>query len=280
MYFVILTLLLCLLFQSRVIEKYKSGKSGENFLLDLYNNKKKNRDTYFATLIHDLKTPAFAQIRTIKMLLDGNFGTLNPDQYQILKETLSSEKYMADIVTNILTAYKCDCSELKLHKQIFDISDVLNTIYESIKGLAEERNQVIQINYKCSSLYAFGDKLQITRVMTNLISNAIKYGNPCSEIVIDLVNDNRNVTFKVENKAQPIPKEKLKRIFDKFTGGMGHYNSAGTGLGLYLSKRIIKMHGGEIFAKSFDDGTCVFGFILNLPVKRSIKNHVSEKVSQ
>ena len=278
MYFIILTLLLCMLFQSKVIEKYKSGKPNEHFLFNPCN--KKNRDTYFATLIHDLKTPAFAQIRTIKMLLDGNFGSLNPDQYQILKETLHSEKYMADIVTNILTAYKCDCSELILQKQTFDIADVLNTIYESIKGLAEDKNQIIQINYKCSNLYAFGDKLQLTRVMTNLISNAIKYGNPYSEIIIDLINDNRNVTFKVENKAQPIPKEKLKRIFDKFTGGMGHYNSAGTGLGLYLSKRIIQMHGGKIFAKSFDDGTCVFGFMLNIPAEISTKNQNLHFINQ
>lgn len=270
MYFVILTLLLCLLLQNRVIENYKSGESNKNFLLDLYN--KKNRDTYFATLIHDLKTPAFAQIRSIKMLMDGTFGTLNPDQYQILKETLSSEKYMADIVTNILTAYKCDCSELKLHKQVFDIAEVLNTIYESVKGLAEDKNQVIQINYKCSNLYAFGDKLQLTRVMTNLISNAIRYGDAESTIIIELINNGHNIRFTVENKGQPIPKEKLKRIFDRFTGGMAHYNSAGTGLGLYLSKRIIKMHGGEIFAQSFDNGTNIFGFELKI-TKQSLSNN-------
>lgn len=279
MYFVILTLLLCMLLQSRVIEKYKSGEPNRNFVLDLYNNKK-NQDTYFATLIHDLKTPASAQIRSIKMLMDGTFGTLNPDQYQILKETLASEKYMADIVSNILTAYKCDCSELKLRKQVFDIASALNMIYESVKGLAEDRNQVLQVNYKCSSLYAFGDELQLTRVMTNLISNAIKYGDTNSVIIINLMNDSNNIRFTVENKAQPIPKEKLKRIFDKFTGGMSHYNSAGTGLGLYLSKRIIKMHGGEIFAQSFDNGVCIFGFELKIAKQISVKNEVPYLINQ
>lgn len=278
MYFVILMLLLCLLLQNRVIEKYKSGDSNRNFILDLCN--RKTQETYFATLIHDLKTPASAQIRAIKMLMDGTFGDLNPEQYQILKETLSSEKYMSDIVTNILTAYKCDCSELKLHRQVFDIANALNIIYESIKGLAEDRNQVLQINYKCSSLYAFGDELQISRVMTNLISNAIKYGDSNSTIVINLINDGSNIRFTVENRSQPIPKEKLKRIFDKFTGGMAHYNSAGTGLGLYLSKRIIKMHGGEIFAQSFDNGVCIFGFELKVPKQTSIKNEIPYLLNQ
>lgn len=274
MYFVILVLLLCLLLQSRVIEKYKSGQPNKNLIFSFLN--KRNQETYFATLIHDLKTPLFAHIRTIKMLLNGTFGSLTPEQCQILKEILASENYMADIVTNILTAYKCDCSELKLFKQTFDIAGVLNTIYESVKSLAQERNQVLQINYKCSSLYSYADKLQITRVMTNLISNAIKYGNPDSVIIVDLINDNNTVIFKVENRGQPIPKEKLKKIFDKFTGGMSHYNSAGTGLGLYLSKKIIQMHGGEIFAQSLDDGTCTFGFMLKSNPKNLTETDISK----
>ena len=262
MYAVILTILLCLIIQDKVQKEYihktlfTQKSSPENIM------REKERDTYFATLIHDIKTPAFAQIRTIKMLLDGSFGALNSEQQQILNDVLNSEKYMTDIVSNILTAYKCDCAELKLNKQIFDISDTVNTVYESVKYLAEERNQILQINYKCSCLSAYGDKLQLTRVITNLISNAIRYGHKNSTIVVDLINLDGNVSFSVKNNGKPIGKDKLNCIFDKFTGGMTHYNSASTGLGLYLSKKIIQMHGGKIYAKS-NNGINEFGFTIN-----------------
>lgn len=273
MYCVILVLLFCMCAQYKVIGKYKPEylfSSNWYFFKRLIN---KNKESYFATLIHDLKTPVYAQIRTLKLLLDGVFGMITPEQTQIIKEILNSEMYMADIISNILTAYKCDCAELKPIPKKFDISAELNTIYESLKVLAEERNQTLQINYRCTSLMAFGDKLQLIRVMTNLISNAIKYGYPNSTITIDLTNANGNTTFGIKNYGDKIPKEKLDKIFDKFTCGMTHYNSASTGLGLYLSKRIIQMHGGQIYAKS-ENGINEFGFKLNSPRHNTIRSKI------
>ena len=225
-------------------------------------NKDNDRETYFATLVHDLKTPAFAQIRTMDLLLKGYFGKLNDTQTQVIKETLASEKYMADIVTNILTTYKCEENKLKLEISCFDAADVLNGIYNSIKSLAEENNQILNINYHCSNLFCVGDKLQISRVMNNLISNAIKYGFKDSIINVNLNINDYQLEFNVENQGHPIPKSKLDKIFEKYTGGMAHYNSASTGLGLYLSKRIIELHNGKIYAKSSNNGKCVFGFVL------------------
>lgn len=273
MYFIIFTLLLGLAVQQKIVQYYKPENllKQNSYVLNIFNKKNKNQDAYFATLIHDLKTPVYAQIRIIKMLLKGNFGSINTEQKQILKEILNSQTYMADIISNILTAYKFDCSQLKLNKHNFDIAAALNTIYESLKFLAEDKNQQLQINYKCSNLEAYGDNLQLTRVMTNLISNAIKYGNSNSTITVDLINQNGNISFSVRDYGENIPKEKLDKIFDKFNGGMTHYNSASTGLGLYLSKKIIQMHGGKIYAHS-TDGTNEFGFMItnrnNFPNKK------------
>jgi len=263
MYWVIFALLFCLILQNKVVNKYKltTFLPHERFLLNFNLRTSKKRNNYFSLLIHDLKTPVYAQIRTLKLMLSGTFGNFTNEQTKIIKEMLNSEMYMADIITNILTEHKYDCTALKLVNSNFDISSALNNVYESAKILAEEKNQILQINYRCSSLYAYGDKLQITRVMTNLISNAIKYGYPNSTIVVNLENDNGNISFCVKDNGASIPKEKLRRIFDKFTGGMNHYNSASTGLGLYLSKKIIEMHKGKIYAKSVN-GINEFGFKL------------------
>lgn len=233
----------------------------------------KEKETYFATLVHDLKTPANAQIRTLKMLLDGYFGILNSEQAQIIKETLNSEKYMAEIVSDILTAYKCDNSNFKLKLSTFDLPDELNEIYKIMKTLADEKQQQIIINYNCSQLYISADKLQISRVISNLISNAIKYGFSKSVIKIDLNINSSIAEFTVENQGYPIHKEKLSKIFEKFSGNKSTcYNSASTGLGLYLSKKIIDLHGGKIFAKSDKSGKIVFGFRLKTGVVKNMKS--------
>lgn len=258
---------------SGLLLKVKIIKSGSPF----YKNKNKDntsvqiqnddRETFFATLIHDLKTPAFAQIRTMDLLLKGYFGNLTPIQTEIIKETLASEKYMAELVSNILTSYKCREKNLKLHIVCFDVAEVLDNIYHSVKSLADANNQTVNINYHCTNLFCCADKLQITRVMTNFISNAIKYGFKNSPINVNLDMSNEELDFNVENFSQPIPEEKLSKIYEKFTGGLSHYNSAGTGLGLYLSKQIIELHKGQVYAKSFENGLCIFGFKLPLNMK-------------
>ena len=275
----IIALFVCLVIQILIIKKLQNNMPDIFYLKDkffLYLNKNivKNtlipkesgintcKETYYATLIHDLKTPNSAQIRSINMLLNGHFGKLNKAQEQILKETLLSEKYMSEIVANILTAYKFDCGKLKLKKCFFDAADLLNNIYLSLKCLAEEKYQKININYHCTNLICYGDKLQISRVMTNLISNAIKYGFANSIININLSINSNELIFSVENSSNPIPKDKLDCIFDKFSGGVAHYNSASTGLGLYLSKKIIDMHNGKIKATSSSDGCACFEFAI------------------
>lgn len=273
MYLFLLTIMLTGLFLKAKILKhnnlfYKNNKDN-NMPVKASNE---DRETYFATLIHDLKTPAFAQIRTMDLLLKGYFGNLTSTQKEIIKETLASEKYMAELVSNILTSYKCREKSLKLQISCFDVTEVLDNIYCSVKSLADANNQTISINYHCTNLFCCADKLQITRVMTNFVSNAIKYGFKNSLINVNLDINSEELDFNVENYSQPIPEEKLSKIYEKFTGGLSHYNSASTGLGLYLSKQIIELHNGKVYAKSFENGRCVFGFKLPLNLRDKSQN--------
>ena len=281
-------ILCCLVTQIIIVNRYKNfdnKKSTLNFLSEprdntagqkilyklmefqsgIYQNqiKKNNREMFFATLVHDLKTPANAQIHSIELLLAGKFGNLNDSQRQILKETLYSEKYMSEIISNILTSYKYDYDKVKLDKSVFNIVKLTNDVCNTLAQLAAEQNLNISLlNYE-KQIDIFADKLKIQRVITNLISNAIKYSKKNSEIKITLEATDGNINFSVINKSFYIPKYKLAKVFDKFSGYKeSGLNSASTGLGLYLSKKIIELHGGRIYAESFTEGTCIFGFNL------------------
>ncbi len=237
---------LFVIFQARKIKKYKDLNENEKNLI--------------ATITHDLKSPASAQVNMLNLLMKGQFGELNPKQYEMIKLTCDSGKYMSDMVSSITASYCCDSNLLKINKQLFDITEIIQIVCDENKYLIKENNQSIIFNYNQKNYMVYGDKLQITRVIFNLISNAITYGFKNSFIVIDLIQNSNYTEFSISNKSNPISKNELKNIFKKFNKTKNSkFNKASTGLGLYSAKKIIKLHRGKIYATCTRDGIFTFG---------------------
>lgn len=224
----------------------------------------KRKENFIANLTHDLKSPTFAQINSINMLLDGNFGYLNSEQKEILDLAKGSCKYVSDLISTILDTYKCDNGSLTISKKPFDLINLVLDLKKTFIPLAKEKNQNIFFNMTTNEMIVLADKLQIKRVMVNMINNAITYGDKNSDINIDIKKKKNLTEFLVSNKCDPIPEIETNSLFKKFQQtDKSKLNSTSTGLGLYLSKQIIEMHNGKIFAKNGKDRTCTFGFSLN-----------------
>ena len=220
----------------------------------------KQKQSFLATLVHDLKTPTNAQINTLKLLKSGTFGQLTTEQYHMIELTHDSCRYMSDLISTIMETYNCDYGNVHLQKSEFDISELIIELCESVKTLAMYNHQQIKftMNQSCT-IYA--DKLQIKRVLQNLLSNAITYGFKNTTIEIILKTNKNSIEISVKNISKQIPQNELATILDKFKKtNFSNFNKAGTGLGLYLSKQIVNLHNGKIYAESLDDGTCIFGF--------------------
>lgn len=221
------------------------------------------KESFIATLIHDLKSPTSSQINMLNLLLSENPGQLNSQQKEMVELTCNSSRYMSDLIGTILTTYSSDCCELKLRLQHFDIVEIIQSLCHSNNYIAKEREQQIVFNHENKPCIIYGDKLQIKRVISNLMTNALTYGFVKSTIKIDLVKTNNSIEFSVTNQSMQIPGSDLKKLFKRFTKTkMSHFNKVSTSLGLYISKQIIDLHNGKIYAKSFQDGTCIFGFSL------------------
>lgn len=230
----------------------------------------KNKDSYLATVTHDLKTPTRAQINILNLLLQGQFGQLNQEQKEMLELTCGSSKYMSNLIATILTKYKFDNSKLMLNLKMFNIYELINSLCLDNKYLFSEKNQKIIFNCSDKNIYIYGDKIQIERVLINLLSNAAIYGIKNSTVEINLERSKNEVYLTVRNKTNLINANELKNIFTEFgTAKNSKNNPVSTGLGLYISKQIIQIHKGKIFAKCSKDGICTFGFIL--PIKNSEK---------
>ena len=228
----------------------------------------KRKDSFIATLTHDMKTPTNAQLKMLNLILNGKFGPLTEEQHDMLNLTKCSCKYMADLIATIVDTYKYDCGNLKLKSETFDIIYLINRLIKGIKNLADERSQRIAFNSNMESCFVYADRLQIKRVILNLLSNAINYGFERTSIIINFTCNQGKIDFSVTNQSFPIPENQLKNIFNKFsTTANSQYNKASTSLGLYLSKQIIDMHKGKIYAQSNEQGICTFGFKMDTKIE-------------
>jgi len=234
----------------------------EYITIKKYKKLNEKNKSFLAAISHDLKSPAYAQINMLNLLLKGNFGKLNPEQYEMIKLTCTSSKYMSQLVGNILTNYEYDAKVLKLQKSEFDLTLLIRKICDENKYLANEKGQNIIFNSTIEHCLIYGDELQIERVILNLISNAIKYGFHNTPIIITLEHSNNKIHFRIINQSNPIPPKDMRTIFNKFSKNKNS-NIDSSGLGLYIARKIIEMHHGEIYAHSNTEGQCIFEFILN-----------------
>lgn len=242
------------------------------FLRNIEENKQieERKNNYIATLTHDLKTPNHAHLRILKLLLNDKFGELTEEQKEIILQLEKSCTYMNKLISNILETYLSENGKIKIKYEKFNIIEIITILTNEIINLAKEREQEIQIINKNKEIMIDADKIQIQRVIYNLVSNAIFHGKTNTEIKIIIQENEKEIIFKVINKSEYIPEEELAEVYNKFKSSSINRKETGTGLGLYLSKKIITIHNGKMFAESQENGICTFGFSIPKQQKEAV----------
>lgn len=222
------------------------------------------KNDFIETLTHDLRTPTITQIKALDLLLQGYFGDLPKNQVEIINQIKSSCIYMNDLIYTILDTYVLEKGKIKLNLAYIDIKDLTQEILQELNWFAEEKHKKFNLNADNCTKLIRADRLQLKRVMFNIISNAIKYGVNDTEIDINITDsDFERIDFQVINKSEFLTENDMPNIFDKYkTKTNSKITKISTGLGLYLSKQIIEQHQGEIYAKCNNNEECIFGFKL------------------
>jgi len=229
-----------------------------DFMKEIENQK----ETFVATLTHDLKIPTMAQIRALEILLKESLGTLNTQQKEVLEQVSNSCQYMLKMISTLLSTYRYDSGVKNIHCEMFDFPDLIAECCNEISYLMEEKKQKIVLKNSLTEKLAWADRLEIKRVLTNLISNAISYSFANSEIEILMTTFEKGVSVEIKNNGDIINQETIEKLFDKYVSHASKFKKIGVGLGLYLSKQIIDAHNGEIFAESTPEKGNIFGFRL------------------
>lgn len=222
------------------------------------------KETFIATLTHDLKTPIGAQIRALNLILNEKFGPLNNDLREILTEILNSCKFMQYMTDNLLTRYKSQNGQLVIVKEPVLIQEIIQRTYKNLKFILEEKNQKLNIEYLTDIKEISLDECEIERVLHNLIINAAEFTPENGSITVKVENIKDFIKISIIDTGWGIPKEEIKTIFNEYYSSAKRFRKVGHGLGLYICKKIVEGHNGKIYAKSEEGKGSEFIFTLPL----------------
>lgn len=205
---------------------------------------------FVATLTHDLKVPIIAAANMIDLLLNEKFGKISQKQENALMNMKSSNTELLDLVQILLETYKIDDKGIELYKENIELNSFVEEVLTDLKPLTKDSNIEINCIPSKSDLTINGDKVQLQRVIRNLVSNALYHSNTKKDIDVKVGTIKGFATISVIDYGQGIPKDEIKMIFNKYYSAAKKLRKVGTGLGLYLSQQITVAHGGEITVES------------------------------
>lgn len=225
----------------------------------------KEKDAFLAVLTHDMRTPLTSIKGYASILRDRELD--RGQQTHIAKIIIRSEETLLEIVNNILEIEKMQSgTPILLERSSFDLALLAKTVAETIQAQAMEKNISLHYEEIPSPLVIEADMKKTERVVTNLISNAVKYTPEGGDVWITTQLNGRYAQLSVKDNGYGIPADELPYIFDRYSRVKGHRSLAvGTGLGLAVVKSLVEAHGGDITVESQEDIGSIF--TVHLPVK-------------
>ncbi len=209
------------------------------------------KDEFISTVSHELRTPLTSLRGALGLLAGGALTTRPEKSQQMLDIAISNTDRLVRLVNDILDLERIGSGKAELQLAMCSVEDLFRRAVTAQQARTPRPN--IRIFYAANGVTVSADPDRILQALNNLISNAIKFSPPGSEIHLTAKNlDDNEALIEIEDQGRGIPAEKLENIFDRFQQGDASDSRAkgGTGLGLAICRSIITQHGGRIWATS------------------------------
>lgn len=219
------------------------------------------KDEFLGIASHELKTPV-TSIKAYAQLLEAMLRKAGDNPKADMVHKMDSQiNRLTHLVTDLLDVTKIQSGKLQFNDDYFDFNETVTDLVEDLQRTCATHH--INIDLQANGI-VFADKDRIGQVITNLITNAIKYSPDAREINVTTRNKCNEVIFAVQDFGIGIPKDKTERVFEQFYRVSGKYQHTfpGLGLGLYISAEIIKREGGRIWVESTEGEGSVFSIAL------------------
>lgn len=213
---------------------------------------------------HDLRNPISAIWGFAKILVES--AQYDQDISEYCKIILEASQQMQNMVDDLLVSAINDATDFSLNPKPFDLIRLVNQIIANFREPAELKNQKIHFFYSDNLIRINADASKLREVIENLVSNAIKYSETDKEIIIYIEEADQKITIKVADEGPGMNATDKEKVFGKFTrlSARPTAGESSTGLGLFIVKKLVELHGGKIWVESeLNEGST---FIVELPV--------------
>ncbi len=212
----------------------------------------RQREDFVSRLTHDLRTPLVAADRMLVLLMQGAMGELSEDVLEVMATMVRSNQNLLTMVNMLLEVYRYEAGRKSLVFSPVDLSAMISEVIQELSSLAIDKGLALNFNaHPDTSFEIKGDRIELQRVVTNLIGNAIKFTDQGSVTVyLSCIgeDDNAQVEIKIQDTGPGISPEEQSTLFESFSSGK--HKRAGSGLGLQLSRRIAEAHNGTVSVQS------------------------------
>jgi len=226
---------------------------------------------FLANMSHEIRTPMNGILGMLHLAMKTD---LTQKQKNYLQKIDTSAKTLLGIINDILDFSKIEAGKLTIEKVEFDLYDIIDGVINLIDVKAQEKNIDLVVNYAPDvGRYYYGDSLRITQVLTNLMGNAIKFTEK-GEIGIHITKvATHRLKFEVKDTGIGLTQEQIDKLFQSFSQADGSTTRkyGGTGLGLTISKQLIKLMNGKIWVESIYGKGSSFIFEIELQERRKEK---------
>ena len=211
------------------------------------------RDEFVSTVSHELRTPLTSIMGWTETLLTEHPGPINEGQRRFLNIVYASSQRLNRLIEEILTVSRIQRGTLRINPDIFQPAQLLETVRESVTSAAER--QGIRLHFEDNwppAQSVPGDPQLIEQVISNLISNAVKFSRQGSDVRVRSLRTTAGWRVEVEDHGMGLPASDLPKLFQRFVRGSNAKEAhiQGAGLGLFVSKAIVEGHGGQIHLAS------------------------------
>ncbi len=241
--------------QVQLIERYK---------LNLI-QAKKSQERFFANMSHELRTPLNGILNFSLMMKKEMFGPLDPDYKEMASDIYSSGSHLLNLVNDILDFSKMDIGKMKLHEEEFDMIEevkvAMKIVLSDVDRYGENSPVSVTSKIEIDNMNFYGDRRMFKQILLNLLSNASKFVEEGTIVLKLFTNVEKNLVLEIEDTGVGIKEEDLMKLVVEFGQvGDGYYRGKkqGSGLGLFLVKKMAELHQGKFEIRSiYGKGTVV-----------------------
>lgn len=239
----------------------------------------KTKDEFLSMASHQLRTPLTSVKGYLSMVLEGDAGKVTDTQRQLLGEAFVSSERMVHLIHDFLNVSRLQTGKFMLEQHPYDIAKLVAEEVKSLQRAAETRNMKLEFNNTIGELVLNIDENKIRQVIMNFIDNALFYSHDDSVIKVELTKTDDSVELRVKDTGIGVPKGEQSQLFTKFyrASNARKQRPDGTGVGIFLAKKVVTEHGGNVLFESTEGKGSTFGF--RLPINK-LKVDLEEKPEQ